>query len=262
MRDRMVPFVNYEEFVVAANGLVTSAPQKFRNLTSKDMLVKYLLFDPNNNRVHIRFGLRGGKQFVESFAHPQVLNNVPIPDAATDGGFPLWKLDEPVIVPPAQGLNVELEDSSGVGRTVNVMMLGRKLDKSGRPLVDEEPFFLLDRASVTASSFAVASLQGDQDLPVEVHAFSLRMEETGTANLMRQLAVRVTGGGLKDWSPQRVPASLHFPHRNAVCSVYRFPGKGVRLRPTEGFQFELHDVSGSGDTVRVALLGHVADRRA
>lgn len=256
---RYVPFANYEEFVVAANGLESSSPQKFRNLTSGDLLVKYLLMDPNNSRVHIRFGLRGGAQYNESFVHPSVIHNVPIPDATTDGAYPLWKLDKPVIVPPAQGVQVELEDTVGGGtRYANVAMIGRKLD--GAPTA--RPFFLADRVAISSSASATANLQGDQSVPVEVHALSIYMEETGTVALMRGLKVKVSGGGLRDWSNERIPASLMFPHRNAVSVVHEFPGEGVRLRPTEGFQIELRDVSGSGDTVRVALLGHAEDRRA
>jgi hypothetical protein len=254
MAERWTPYINYEEITLAANGMETSSPQKFRNTSRGRMWAKYLLFDRNSLSVNARFGVRGGAQFIESFAHMEVLHNLPQMDAATDGAFPLLRLDRPFILPASQSVQVELEDTVGGGdRVVNAAMIGRKLS-SGLP------FFPADRVTVPTSGSVYADLQADQSEDVEVSALSLRVEETGTAAKMRGLKVRVRVGGTQDWSPSRIPANLHFPHRNAAASVYALPGNGIPLEPTEGLQFELLDLGAVGGTVYLGMIGYLEDR--
>jgi len=257
MPELYVPHVNYETLVLTANQVKSSSPQKFRNTTKDVMWVKYLMFDDQGNSIHVRFGLRGGKQHVESFTHFYGFHNLMQMDAAELGASPLLRLDVPILIPPSQGFTVELEDTVGGGvRNVNVMMIGRRIESGG-------PFVLADRVAVPSSGIATANLQSDQAETVAVHDFCLRIEETGTAAKLRGILLKVSGGGLANWMPQKTPGNLVFPHRNPACAVFKIPSsdpRGVPLRPTEGFNFELRDVGGAGGTVSVGIIGYATDR--
>jgi len=220
------------------------------------MLVDALLFDPVSTSVRVRWGVEGGPMHTDPYAHMKAMHNALIMNQAADCAWPLWRLRKPIIIPPRQGMVVELEDTvGGDARNVNVSLIGRDV-RTGLP------FILTDRVSVPSSGSARAEPQTHQDNPVEVHDLALYIEETGKAAGMRGLEVKVKGGGLPDWSDERIPANLMFPHRNGAAYILSFPGEGFVLPPGKSLSFEFHDNSGSDQTVYVGMVGYLRDRRS
>lgn len=258
MPDRWTPYATYEEIVIlnSAGGIKKSTPSKFRNKSGDVMLVDALLFDPVATSARVRWGIEGGPMHTDPYAHMKAMHNTLIMNAATDCAWPMWKLRKPIIIPPRQGMVVELEDSvAGGARNVNVSFIGKDM-------VTGLLFVLTDRVTVPSSGSIRAEPQTHQDNPVEVHDVAFYVEETGTAAKMRGLHVKVKGGGLPDWSDERVPASMMFPHRNGAAHILAFPGEGLVLPPGKSINFEFHDNSGGDVTVYVGMVGYLRDRRA
>lgn len=247
------PIIHWEQITIPATTYVQqSDPTTFINPTEKDMEIHHICLDDEGNNIQLRMGRLGGKSINETYAHMRSFHNTRIMSRTVDGGYPLLKLPRPIRLAANKGLTVRLQDTvAGGARLANVILIGYN-PKTGMP------FFPADRVSIPSGGQVAAQVQNQQDTEIVCGGLQIYMEEVGTAALQRGLRVKVEGGGLPDWSQTLVPASVHFPHRNAAASVWT-PQRPIILKPGEAWMFDLLDTTGAAVTATVSTIGLYQD---
>jgi hypothetical protein len=254
----MVPWIKYEQIdVVGATGLLKSDGSRFRNNTGADVIVKYLLVDSVSvTDVKVRFGKKGRAAQSDVFVSTKAIHNlVAYMNQATDGAWPLLKLDYPCRIEPRQNFLVELQDTvNSADRIVDIAIYGY-LEKDG------EPYVITERVTVPQNGSISQNLQSDQDSAMIIDSVGLWIEETGTAANQRGMLMKLRGGGMPDWMDQRVPSTIWSPHRNAGAMIKHFETPLI-LAPGEAFEAEFFTIGGVDRTLHMGLVGYAADRRS